>query len=311
MPDLRNLIIRPVTLLEGNKFVIMMNKAYTRKKTLEYFKWQFFDTPLNTTLFGAYLADRLIGFFCFQCRRLNNGLICGQAIDLLVEKKYRGKGIFTRLGQEAMKLVSDKIDFAFVFPNVNGRMATEKGLNWKHIANIKTLMLRDFYNLDCDGDVAIIEKWDDTKIKNNEKDIKDCVYFLRGKKELFWRFAENPEHSYTIVNGEVGYVMVKIFIDPLTGDKFGDIVDFSFSKFNNELLRKLFLQAISYLKGQGVMSVTVWAIPNTQIFLILKEIGFSETNQERYFYGKVFRDGLDYLYNIKNWFVVESDTEIY
>ena len=133
--------LKPVPITSGDLFVSLMNKTYARKKTLEYFRWQFFGSPLKTVLMGAFLRDRLIGCFGLQCRRLNNDLTAGQAIDLIVDEEFRRQGIFSRLGKAATDYFKDSPDFYFSLPNASGREALEGSLGYKTVLLIKTLEL--------------------------------------------------------------------------------------------------------------------------------------------------------------------------
>ena len=141
MANLLGIEFRPVTISEGDQFVSLMNRTYARKKTIEYFKWQFFDSLLKSVLMGAFLKERLIGCFGLQCRKLNNDLIAGQAIDLIVGEKFRRRGIFTKLGEAAVDYFGDSLDFCFSLPNASGREALGGSLGYKTIMVIKTLVL--------------------------------------------------------------------------------------------------------------------------------------------------------------------------
>ncbi len=308
MANLPGVEFRPVTITEGDQFVSLMNKTYTRKKTLEYFKWQFFDSPLKTVLMGAFLKERLVGCFGLQCRRLNNGLRGGQAIDLIVDKEFREKGIFTKLGEAATEYLGDSIDFCFSFPNSSGREALGGSLGYQTVAVVKTMETRAVKG---NGPAEIVETWNDLAVKDNRKGNGNDLFFIRDLAELNWRFGHNPEYSYTIIriSGDA-FAIVKVFVDPVTRERFGDIVDFSYPEGDASLLEGLFCTAGDYPRKKGINKITCWPA-SAYISRILERIGFTEAGQERYFCVNTLRSGHEYLLEASNWLLVEADAEIY
>lgn len=309
--NLQDLEFRPALVNEGDQFISLMNKTYARKKTIEYFKWQFFDSPLNTVLMGAFLEDKLIGCFGLQCRKLSNGLMGGQAIDLIIDKGFRGRGIFAELGKNALDFFGKSLDFGFVLPNISGRRAIEKSLGWKNIATIKTMVLPNIHLQYDKNSVTIVTDWNNFTFEDNKKDQVEGLYFLRKSNELKWRFGRNTEYKYSAIKVDEAFAIVKVFVDPVTKERFGDVVDFSCDIKDDLLLKTLFCSAADYLKQRGIKKITTWAMPNTVLHKILEEIGFVESNQERYFCLKAFKFKHGYLHDISNWFLVEGDAEIY
>lgn len=311
MACLRRVQCRPVGVGEGEQFISLMNRTYARKKTMEYFRWQFFDSPSRNVLMGAFLKARLIGCFGLQCRKLNNGLIAGQAIDLIVDEKFRGRGIFTELGEAAMNYFGDSLDFCFSLPNASGRKALEKSLGYKTIMVIRTLVLTRVKKKSNYDLTTIIESWDSPGIKDNKKAQSKGLYFVRDLEELRWRFRDNPDYSYSIIKtNEDAFAIVKVFTDPITQERFGDIVDFGIRVEDASLVETLLCSAANHLRGKAVKKVTCWASSNNLV-MMLDRIGFVETSQERYFCMNLFQSGHEYLYDASNWLLVEADSEIY
>lgn len=306
----QDLEFRPVTLSDGDQFIFLLNKTYARKKTIEYYKWQFLESPLRNVLMGAFLNEKLVGCFGLQCHKLNNGLIAGQAIDLIVHEKFRRQGIFIKLGEVATNYFDNSLDFCFSLPNALGRRALD-ALDYKTVMAINTFVLTKLKKKsNCDSE-RIIETWDNPTIENNKKLLGKGLYFIREIDELKWRFAENPSYTYSIIRcDENTFAIVKIFVDPITQEHFGDIVDFGFNAKDINTLEKLFCSATNYLINKGVKNVTCWG-SSYNLLRILNKIGFVQTGQERYFCVKCFEPDHEYLYNSSNWFLVEADAEIY
>lgn len=301
---------RPVMINEGDQFVSLMNRTYNRKQTIEYFKWQFFDSPLKSVLMGAFIKDRLVGSFGLQCRKLNNGLTGGQAIDLIIDEELRGRGVFRALAKEAIGQHSDSVDFYFSFTNPSGKEALCGSSGFKTVKIIRTLVLETLKLKVEDKPAEIMETWDIPGVQDNSKPADGWLYFLRDSVELKWRFGDNPDYKYAIIKADGDtFAVVKIFIDPLTGENIGDIVDFSY-RFNDGLEGNLVYSAAEYLKNKSVSGITCWpSYPD--LARVLRTIGFEETDQERYFCVNALHKGQDYLYEASKWCLVEADAEIY
>jgi hypothetical protein len=145
---------------------------------------------------------------------------------------------------------------------------------------------------------------------DNKKITPGRVYFLRDKECMRWRFDRNPEYKYFIQKKEGTFAVGKIFTDPVSGNKYGDIVDYGWAG-RMDLLKEVLNATISYFKKRSIDSITTWAFPDTAIYSFFTNIGFEESEQKRYFCLKSFRPKLRYLYNIRNWFLVEADSEVY
>ena len=122
------------------QLVNLINSQYSRKKAAEYFRWQYFDSFYPSVVMCAFMEESVIGMFGLQKRKLSDGVNAGQAIDLLVDPAWRGKGVFAELGVHASGSFKD-LDLLCVFPNLNGKNACEKSLHWKTIGKIDSLVL--------------------------------------------------------------------------------------------------------------------------------------------------------------------------
>ena len=311
MTGSKSIVYRPMKYEEGEKFISLYNRNYNRRKDTGYYKWQFFSAPFDTTLLGAFDGETLVGCFGLQCKKLSNGLVGGFALDLIVDKKYRGLGIFRKMGSEVLNRYSGSIDFGFALSNMNGRMAEEKGLGWKNIYTIRTLLFSGNMEMPAGKPPRLCNDSVSYEWEANRKEFERCLYFIKEKGELAWRFGNNPEYSYSVIADGNGYVVVKLFVDPATDHRFGDIVDFGIKKFDRGKTTRLFQSAVSYLNTLGIERVTAWAMPFSVSYSILKTIGFEETDHVRYFQVGTYREKHDSLYDINNWFLVESDAEIY
>lgn len=294
---------RPARESDIPQLVSLINSQYIRKKTSDYFHWQYFNSCYETVLLCAFENDALIGTFGLQKRKLRNRLISGQAIDLLVAPEWRGKGIFGDLGRRATGFFQD-LDFLCVLPNANGKMAAEKTLGWKTIGKID-LMCKNVLD-------------DDRSHEMNEHkhsmvfDRQDFMQFEYSATIRKWRFEENPTYKYDYVElDSASSAVTKLFEDPVTHKRYGDIVDFECQLDDLDRLTDLFKAASKHLLQQHVETVTTWALPGTPLLQVIKSLGFSASPQERYFCIKALKPQCEFLYDYSRWHLVQSDAEVY
>ena len=280
----------------------LMNSQYARKKGEGYFLWQYFNSYYPTVLYCAFRGEILIGMFGVQKRLLNNDATVGQAIDMLVSPAFRGKGIFKQLADRAIQCFQD-VDLFCVFPNLNGKNAVEKSLGWETAGKI---------DLMCVKPQSIIDTLEeDPKPWEFERD-QSLYRFVYDNSIRKWRFGKHPDYTYRYVSiDKQKHAVTKIFTDPNDGRKFGDIVEIECDHGNKSLLSKLFLKTSLYLKNQGVEEIATWALPHTALHGVVRNLGFLELLQERYFCIKVLNPQYKYLTNFSCWHLVQADSEIY
>lgn len=300
----KNFSIRPATQTDIPQLVHLMNSQYMRKKDDSYFLWQYFDAYFPTVLMCALYKQRIIGMFGIQKRTLRNGDVIGQAIDMLIEASWRGKGLFIELGKRSFEYFSN-LNALCVFPNLNGNQAVVKSLGFQNIARVNSVIIQS-QNIKANNNTAENKDSYDDTAQNS------MLQFYYDYEICNWRFQRNPVYNYFNVQLPSGeYATTKEFTDPVTKKKYGDIVDFECDLNNQTLLNELFYKASMHLKNQGAESITTWALPDTLLNKIIKGLGFKEMKQERFFCVKVLQDEYNYLYDLKKWHLVQADSEIY
>lgn len=298
--EMRNVIIRPANQCDIPQLVALMNSEYTRKKTKQYFIWQFFESVYPTVLMTASVGNRIIGMFGLQKRMLNNGTVVGQVIDMLIDKKWRGKGLFSMIANKALEFFDD-LDLLVVLPNRNGKFAVQKSLGWKCISKIDTLSLEANK---IKGGIYI--KYSDNSEYN------DLYSFEYNTEILQWRFDKHPlfDYNYTSIdNGD--FSVTKVFEDPVSKKRIGDIVYLRSDGNNLLYIDNLLRKTIQALVRESIDSVTTWALPHTSLYQVARSIGFKEVPQERYYCIKTLSSELSHLENIDNWHLIQADAEIY
>jgi len=185
-------------------------------------------------------------------------------------------------------------------PNFDGMRAHTGLRTWKHIGTVRT------YTLPV-ADIA-----GDKELPEQRTSGEKLVYFLKSDAYRIWRYKLNPEYEYAYVKLDTGeFAVTKLFRDPVTNVRYGDIVDFECDLQDRKLLRELFLKACVSLKGEGAEAITTWALPLTPLSEVVESMGFTETQPERYFCLKVMKPGMEHVYDFSRWHLVQADAEIY
>lgn len=294
------LTFRPAINSDALQFVEVMNKQYARKKTVDYFYWQYIYPYEPTVLMCAFEANQMCGMFGLKKRKLNNGVIVGQAIDMLIIPDWREKGLFSELADHAVQYFGREFDILCVLANATGNYAVQRSLGWYHVGTIKTLFFKGSGNMFS----ALLV---DESLKDNHV----RFYFERDQNYRQWRYDRHPEYSYKAVGVENTITWTKIFVDPVTNTKYGDIVDVMIPNASARRLHDVLYVACEYLQLQGVEFITTWAMPGTLLRNVTESIGFEEMNQERYFCIKVLNPEYEYLSDFSKWYLVQADSEIF
>lgn len=300
---LESVTVRLATKSDIPQMVDLMNSQYSRKKDEFYFLWQYFNSYYPTISMCAFIDNRLIGMFGLQKRKLKNGAQVGFAIDSLVASEWRKKGITKLLGRNAIEYFKD-LDLLSSLPNQSLKNVCEKAFGWKTLSRIDSMILY------MDPLKDIIDKF--PKMIFPGKKEQEFERFNYDTQIRIWRFDQRPDYKYTYVRLITGeFAITKVFEDPITGVRYGDIVDFECNLNNQRLLRELFLKASIYLKEQNVDSITTWALPYTPLYKVVESLGFTELPQERYFVMKVLNHKYENMYDLTCWHLVQADCEIY
>lgn len=279
--------------------VALFNATYKRQVSNAYFSWQFISSYYPTIYLCAFEGERFVGVFGLQKRRLTNGTKVGHLIDLMVSPDYRGKGIFTQLGQRAIAFFPD-LDALSVLPNLAGKEACEKAFGMKTIAKINPLLLKKS------------EEPLEVPIASAATSAQVLLEFEKNDAYRRWRYESNPWYRYTLAAYDTGDMVTKTFTDPSTQETFVDIVDFRAKDDGLRKLAKLFtMGSNTILFDQGFQSITTWALPHTPLYTVLKSLGYSEFPQERYFCVKALCFEAESVYDIRQWNLVQADAEIY
>jgi hypothetical protein len=294
-----DIVIRPATQSDGQDFIDLMNRQYRRKKTIDYFAWQYTNPAVRTALFLAVHKERLVGCYGIILESMSTDVTCGFMMDLIIEPEYRNRGLFLLMEHEASTFALSEGAVAMaVLPNLDGRDAHVRVPRWRQVGIIKTL-------------TAIPDQLAQrTSIAPEEAG--ELVYFSKSPEYRRWRFDSNPVYTYSrIGDGRDAFAVAKVFVDPVTHTAFGDIVDIECNLSESRNIERVLVQACEFLKSKNVSEITLWGLPHTPTGKVARAMGFRESEQERYFCVKILKAGFEHLRDFHRWHLVEADSEIY
>jgi hypothetical protein len=279
----------------------IFNAHYARKKEDAYFTWQYFDSALPTIAICAEVDGRIEGTLGMQKRELEGGIPVGQLIDLILTPQLRGQGVLAELGERVVAHFSG-LRLLCGLPNLNGCKALVKALGWQRLAKLDALVLQVDRKLPREPELG----------KLLPGAFAHPARLRWTADQRAWRYGRHPDYVYDTVEGSGGnFAVTKVYTDPVTRQRFGDIVDFQAPLSDPPGLADIFTRAVDRLAAQGVENITTWAPPGTLLCEILTLMGFAAAPQERYLIAKVLDPTLGDYSESAAWFIVQADAEIY
>jgi len=307
---------------DNSRFCELFNSLYLRRVNGDYYRWQFFDAPFSSQLSMAITCDgELAGCYGFHVLRFVPGDVhIAWALDIMVAPRFQGRGVFRDLAEFATAQVLSHRPIALcVMANQRADGAHVHGLGWHRVnmltsfvcstsSSLSNPMKLEFSQRDSfeASAVALISAQRDMSLAST----------LRSGQFLNWRFVRNPWYRYASFLARYrgqpfGYLVLKVFGDPKTGQAFGDIVDILWAEDDPEALADMLRFALTHFHHQGVPQATMWLQTNTLLDQIGRDLGFVETEQKRYFCCKVLDERYKWLEDPGRWFITMADSEIY
>ena len=294
--------IRKATADDIPGMMLLFSSSIAISKSASFFQWW---NRIPSITYCAIDQGELVGMFVVLKRKLINDLNCGVLMGLLVNREWRGKGLFKELGNKAMDYFED-MDLFCCLTNSVGKEALEKNFNFRTIDTIETMILAGHANVDS-HDYIHTPITSDTKFNNFMMGEGDKVMFLADEEFRRWRFAGHPRYLYSMIRKDSDeFVVINKYCDTETKMRYGDIVDFETEALEEDRLINLFNDACLSL-AKDVDGVTIQAIPKSLLHGVGQKMGFVESNLRHYFCVKVKEPYNEYLYNASKWLIKWGD----
>jgi GNAT superfamily N-acetyltransferase len=298
---------------------------YSRKVNEDYYQWQFFQTPFpSQLLFACAAQDEVIG--CYGCHVVP--ALCGTlddpkrlniawTLDMMVTPDWQGKGVFKQSASAAQEWAEQHAPAALcVMANPRGQAALIHGLAWRPIAVFNDYVCSTKAARATSDEITLVpvDKFGDEIDRLNGAG--QLMRTNRSADFLNWRFLRNRQYRYTAFSvrsgsNNIGYVSTKVFVDPISGQSFGDIVDLQWGSDFADALPTILQLTLSYFRTLGVDDASTWLQTNTALDRAGRSVGFVETQRQRFFACKVLDPCYDWLHQSDRWFISMGDAEIY
>jgi len=306
--DTNQIIFRKATQKDIPQIMSLINTKWANYNSENHYTWMLFNAAIPVVTTGAFYKDKLIGMFTLHKRKLSNGYECGLASGLIIDDQWKGKGYFPILGNMAISTFKD-LDLVCSLPNIIGKSALERSLEFKTVGKISTMILDSLEEpKGIDEEVSYAPVTMETQFTRMEKD-NSYFMFETNHSYRLWRFALHSLYKYYVITFSSNeFVIVKVFKNSETGINYGDILDFECSLTNTERLKKIILSSCWVLQQKmGADLVTIWTNPNSLLCKVTKELGFTEADHNPFFCVRVLNSMLEHLYDYSSWHIVRAD----
>jgi hypothetical protein len=314
---------------DSRRFCELSNALYARKVDDAYYRWQFFAPPFPSLLSYAVTDEgELAGCYGFQLLQTAlPGATLGRALDIMVARKFQAKRVLWVLHEFAMEQIqAHKPVAAYAMANkaAAGVYTHQLGFKWKGVNTYadwscatETAAELGAQSIDLTP-VASFSVADEAFIQQVETQRTERGFFslARNREFLEWRFLNNARYDYQVFRcarrGQLfGFVALKIFRDPVSGQTFGDLVDVIWAEDDHATLRELLRFVLNYFHRNQVSEAVTWLQTNTALDQVGRDLGFKQTSREHYLCCKVLDDAYLKLEEPNYWLATMADTELY
>ncbi len=302
---------------DATAFCDLYNSFYRRQVGPAYYSWQFFLAPFPCRLcLVVDPEDRLLGTYGLQLRPSRSAPPTAWSIDIMIRPEVQDLGIFRRLAGFAGQVLRELSPVAWlVMGNSAGADAHLHGLGWRKLRELADWVApvrpgpqegRTF----CYRRVESFE--------GLEGLIPDPALntVRRDRAHLEWRFTSHPLYAYEqfVVHGGGtlrGYMALKVFTDPVSGEQNGDVVDLVCSGEEEELLTDMLRFSFDHFRSLGATTISLWPESSPALTAAARRLGFVPSQRRRLFCGTVLDPAYEQLIDFHSWWITMADTELY
>ncbi len=290
-------IIRSAVVSDAPALSRLFARHYAQYKPPSYFSWQFFSADAPAALSIAVSdSDEILGSFGYMRRRLTDGSLVGQVMDMLVDTPYRGRGLFAELAAHAFTSFPD-VHLRMVLSNTMGTAAIGRMKGWTTLARVPQYVYLETHSKQYP--VAL-----------PPSNVRKSVGLHYDTAVDSWRFDRHPVNRYHRLEACGAHGYLKLFVDSTDATRrFGDILRLP-SESTEESLFWL-RAAVDWFRQHGVQSCGLWAMPGTAAAEIASKAGFMPRQQDRWLCVEAVSSSAQALLKEVLWDVCAADAEFY
>ncbi len=307
-------------------FCALSNSLYARPVDSQYYRWQFFQTPFPSVLLMATEpGGALVGCYGVHVKAGSpGGGRIAWAIDIMVTPAYQGRGLFRKLAEFATRTVLPHKPVALcVISNERAEAAHVHGLGWHRVRTLRTFLCSISQGSRPRRDELTFERCENFEacgeVLRASREARGSLALFRNERAcdyLNWRFLRNPRYTYELflcraTGKALGYLVLKIFRDPGTGEKCGDIVDAVWTEEDPAALDGMLRFALGRFDECGLSRAAMWLETNSMMDVVGEGVGFVASEQRRFLCCRVLDRSYRWLEEPGRWFLSMADSEVY
>jgi hypothetical protein len=305
---------------DENAILELFELVFGKPMSAKYWNWRFNKNPLNKIMIKLMWDDsKLVGHYAVSPVMLDyekQYVLTGLSMTTMTHPDYAGRGIFQQLSENLYKDIStkDNVTAVWGFPNNNSHRGFIKNLAWKDLTTMP-MMFCNTQKLKAKENADITQLNQFTDVHANI--YVDCFsnYKIKVKRDtnfLTWRYIDNPENDYYIIEiekGEKGFVVCKEYMtDNAEEKKQIDIIDWCVP--NNEDLTKNIMQHLVYLfPSEKYSQYNIWMPIQDERHLYFEKLGFVNSLPITYWGVCMFKN--DVFTNANDWWIQLGDSDVY
>jgi hypothetical protein len=255
----------------------LFNEVFGLNQSVAHSHWKYIENPSYSKMpvlsVLAEVGGRIVGMY----PSVPYGMQCGdkaitavQVVDNCVDPSFRHMGIQKAMYGYWAKLLTEKIDFAFGFPNAIALSVGTRLLKYTPVLISELFSCSAPYNKNISGESTLVFKiidLFDSLTDNLWEAVRSprCVAVVRSHQYLNWRFTTNPTYKFdrfAIYKAEqlVGYCVFRY--SGLEAEK----VAFIYELVTLPLVSlSLIIDGIkTLLISKGVREIFMWEQENTE-----------------------------------------------
>lgn len=175
-------VLRPYSDGDEIKIVNLFNEVFKQNRTVDYWHWQFLESPYGkATMAVGEADDKIIGQCTLLPSKMQVGdreILGGQSIDAMVHSDYRRRGYYEKLAFMSYDIGTENgIAFRYGFPSQAALQGILEKLGGSLVSDIPLYM--DVYRLD-----RLVSYFLKSKILSKviAAPIKFLIWLFKGKK---------------------------------------------------------------------------------------------------------------------------------
>ncbi len=292
------------------------NRSYISEK---WFKWSNIDNPYgknNIYTVRNFENNEIAASYTLSPFMLNfnntsiHGYLC---CNVMTSPSYTGMGLFTQIGEYALKNSILLNEIALGIPNESAIKGHLK-VGWQVMSNLFFIEKRK---------ADFIQKKTDAYVTENISELENYDFSLFNKHSNFnlqknylflqWRYANNPKNKYQFVvlktnNIVKGYAVIKTYLDEITKLNKVHIVEYAYHELDQ--LNMILYAIENYAIGIHSDLINTWSFCQEEslVYKLFIEKNYKQMGDSNYC---IIYANTEIKKELSNWQIMLGDNDVY